>query len=153
MADETFTLLPERGLAFKTVLLTAKDKICFLENAECNPEVCPYAEGHFDRINTALFDLLTTKVNYTRDILEAFAEKHRVCPFEMSLDISLFCDGIICDYNYVFDPHVYLRRFFRTAQTALTCFLWTRHIISWSGDGKCTVPLSGRKIFWNSDGR
>ena len=123
VADETFTLLRERGLAFKTVLLTAKDKICFLENAECNPEVCPYAEGHFDRINTALFDLLTTKVNYTRDILEAFAEKHRVCPFEMSLDISLFCDGIICDYNYVFDPHVYLRRFFSDSTDGAYLFL------------------------------
>lgn len=112
VAEETFSLLRERGLAFKTVLLTAKDKICFLEETECNPEACPYAKGHFDRINDALYDILTHEVNYPREKIEEYAEKHKVCPFEMGLDISLFCDGIICDYNYAFDPHVYLRRFF-----------------------------------------
>lgn len=112
VADETFSLLREKGLAFKTVLLTARDKICFREESECNPQSCPYADGHFDRINEALHDILTHEVNYSREKIEEYAEKHRVCPFEMGLDISLFCDGIICDYNYVFDPHVYLRRFF-----------------------------------------
>ncbi len=112
VADETFGLMRARGLAFKTVLLTARDKICFLEAAECNPQACPYAEGHYDRINDALYDILTHEVNYSRGTIRAYAERHRVCPFEMGLDISLFCDGIICDYNYVFDPHVYLRRFF-----------------------------------------
>lgn len=112
VAEEAFLLLREKGLAFKTVLLTAKEKICFLEETACNPEACPYAEGHFDRINAALYDMLTHEVNYSRDVLESYAQKHRVCPFEMSLDASLFCDGIICDYNYVFDPHACLRRFF-----------------------------------------
>lgn len=112
VAQETFTLLREKGLSFKTVLLTARDKICFLEETECNPQACAYADGHFDRINEALYDILIHEVNYSREIIEEYARKHRVCPFEMGLDISLFCDGIICDYNYVFDPHVYLRRFF-----------------------------------------
>ncbi len=112
VAEEAFLLLRKKGLAFKTVLLTAKDKICFLEETACNPEACPYAEGHFDRINDALYDMLTHEVNYSREVLESYAQKHQVCPFEMSLDASLFCDGIICDYNYVFDPHACLRRFF-----------------------------------------
>ncbi len=112
VAEETFCLLRQRGLAFKTVLLTARDKICFLEETECNPEACPYAEGHYNRINEALYDILTNEVSYSRDRIEQYAEKYRVCPFEMGLDISLFCDGVICDYNYAFDPHVYLRRFF-----------------------------------------
>lgn len=112
VAQETFALLQKRGLSFKTVLLTARDKICFLEETECNPQVCGYADGHFDRINEALYDILTHEVSYSREVIEEYARKHRVCPFEMGLDISLFCDGIICDYNYVFDPHVYLRRFF-----------------------------------------
>lgn len=112
VADNTFSLLREKGLNFKTVVLTAKEKICFMEEAECNPERCPYAKGHYDRINAALFDLLTAKEHYSRENIEEYAEKHQVCPFEMSLDMSLFSDGIICDYNYVFDPHVYLRRFF-----------------------------------------
>lgn len=112
VAEDTFRIMREKGLAFKTVLLTARDKICFLEESECNPQACPYADGHYDRINDALYDILTHEVNYSRAVIKEYAERYQVCPFEMGLDISLFCDGIICDYNYVFDPHVYLRRFF-----------------------------------------
>lgn len=112
VAEEAFSMMRERGLLFKTVILTARDKICFLEEADCNPVACPYAKGHFDRINDAVYDMLTHEVSFTRELIEAYAQKHQVCPFEMCLDMSLFADGVICDYNYVFDPHVYLRRFF-----------------------------------------
>ncbi len=112
VADDTFALLRERGLKLKTVILTARDKICFMEEAECNPVYCPFAKGHYDRINEAMFDLLTHEDSYTRETIETYAAKHQVCPFEMCLDMSLFSDAVICDYNYVFDPHVYLRRFF-----------------------------------------
>lgn len=112
VADDAFELLRNNGLRFKTVILTAKDKICFMEETECNPEYCPYAKGHYDRINDAIYDLLTHLDNFNREAIEDYAQKHQVCPFEMCLDMSLFADGIICDYNYVFDPHVYLKRFF-----------------------------------------
>ncbi len=112
VADDTVTLLRERGLKLKSVILTAKDKICFLEKADCNPVNCPYAKGHYDRINGAMFDLLTHVDNFTREQIETYAQKYQVCPFEMCLDMSLFADAVICDYNYLFDPHVYLRRFF-----------------------------------------
>ncbi|MBO5292414.1 MAG: ATP-dependent DNA helicase [Lachnospiraceae bacterium] len=112
VAADTFALLREKGLLLKSVLLTAKEKICFLEEPECNPEKCPYAKGHFDRINDAVYDLLTHSDNFDRAGIEGCAEKHQVCPFELGLDMSLFSDAVICDYNYVFDPHVYLRRFF-----------------------------------------
>ena len=112
VADNTFTLLREHGLKFKSVVLTAKEKVCFMEETECNPEHCPYAKGHYDRINDAMYDLLTHEDMYSRDKIEEYAGKHSVCPFEMCLDMSLFSDAVICDYNYVFDPHVYLRRFF-----------------------------------------
>lgn len=112
VAENTFALLRERGLKFKSVVLTAKEKICFMEEVECNPDHCPYAKGHFDRINDAVYDLLLHSHSFTREVIEEYAKKHRVCPFEFCLDMSLFADGIICDYNYVFDPHVYLRRFF-----------------------------------------
>lgn len=112
VADDTFTLLRERGLQIKSVILTAKDKICFMEESECNPVYCPYAKGHYDRINDAMYDLLTHEDRYTREIIEEYATRYQVCPFEMCLDMSLFSDVVICDYNYVFDPHVYLRRFF-----------------------------------------
>lgn len=116
VAQDCFKLLQENGLHIKTVVLTARDKICFLKEAggeaECNPQDCPYANGHFDRINDAMFDLLTNEDNFTREKVLEYANKHNVCPFEMSLDMSLFSDAVICDYNYVFDPRVYLKRFF-----------------------------------------
>lgn len=112
VAEETFSLLRERGLRFKSVVLTAKDKICFLEKPECNPESCPYAKGHFDRINDAIYEMLTTEESFTREKIEEYAFKYQVCPFEFCLDMSLFADGVIGDYNYLFDPHVYLKRFF-----------------------------------------
>lgn len=112
VADNTFQLLRERQLRFKTVILTAKEKICFMEETKCNPGACPYADGHYDRINDAIYDLLLHEDHYNREKVEEYARKYKVCPFEMSLDMSLFSDGIICDYNYVFDPHVYLKRFF-----------------------------------------
>lgn len=112
VAEETFDLLRKNGLLLKTIILTAKEKMCFQEEVLCNPVACSYAKGHFDRINDAMFDLLHHEVGFTREIVEQYARKYQVCPFEMSLDMSLFSDGIICDYNYVFDPHVYLRRFF-----------------------------------------
>ena len=99
-------------LRLKSVTLTAKDKICFIEETECNPVDCPYAKGHFDRINDAIYDLLIHEDNFSREKIEEYAARHKVCPFEMSLDMSLFADMIICDYNYLFDPHVYLKRFF-----------------------------------------
>ncbi len=112
VADNAIELLRERGLKFKSVILTAKDKICFMEETECNPEYCPYAKGHYDRINDAIYDLLTNRDNFNREALETFARAHQVCPFEMCLDMSLFADAVIGDYNYLFDPHVYLKRFF-----------------------------------------
>ncbi|NBJ92914.1 ATP-dependent DNA helicase [Parablautia muri] len=112
VADDTIELMRKKGLKFKSVVLTAKDKICFMEETECNPEFCPYAKGHFDRINDAIYDLLTHADNFNREAVEDCARAHKVCPFELCLDMSLFADGVIGDYNYLFDPHVYLRRFF-----------------------------------------
>ena len=112
VADDTIELLREQGLRFKSIVLTAKEKICFQEHTECNPEHCPYAKGHYDRINAMLYDMLTHEDRFSREKIEEYAEKHKVCPFEAALDLSLFADAIICDYNYLFDPHVYLKRFF-----------------------------------------
>ncbi len=112
VAEQTFQLLRQQGLQLKSVILTAKDKICFREQTQCNPEHCPYAKGHFDRINEAMYDLLTHEDSFSREKIEEYAHKHKVCPFEFCLDMSLYADAIIGDYNYLFDPHVYLKRFF-----------------------------------------
>lgn len=112
VAEQAFSLLKEKGLLYKTITLTAKEKICFCEEAECNPDACPYAKGHFDRVNDAVFDLITHSGDWSREVLEEQAKKHMVCPFEMSLDVSNWADAVICDYNYAFDPQTHLKRFF-----------------------------------------
>ena len=126
VAEETFTLLTNRGLVFLPITITAKEKMCVLPKPECNPESCPRAKGHFDRINEALYAMLSTLVEntdeestsvrkgllFSRDMILSFAEQYQVCPYEMSLDLALFADAVICDYNYAFDPEVFFRRFF-----------------------------------------
>ena len=112
VAEQAFSLLKEKGLLYKTITLTAKEKICFCEEAECNPDACPYAKGHSDRVNDAVFDLITHSGDWSREVLEEQAKKHMVCPFEMSLDVSNWADAVICDYNYAFDPQAHLKRFF-----------------------------------------
>lgn len=104
----------------RAVVLSAKESMCRCSSQvlntprknRCNPEECPYAKGYYDRVNGALRELLSSSNGYPIKTVLAMAEKHRVCPYELSLDLSEYCDVIICDYNYVFDPAVYLRRYF-----------------------------------------
>lgn len=112
VAEDTVDILREKGLKLKSVTITAKDKICVLDKANCNPSACPRAEGHLDRVNDAIYEAITTYDRIDRSVIEEIATKHNVCPFELSLDISLFADFVICDYNYVFDPHASLKRYF-----------------------------------------
>ena len=139
-----FGLLSEEGYQAKIIQLTAKEKLCLCGNTaieqeaadqdnpypdfpqiklECNPQNCPYAKGHFDRVNDAVFELLQTSDLFTREEILAQARKHRVCPFELSLDVATWCDNILCDYNYVFDPNVYLKRFFQDSSKEKYLFL------------------------------
>jgi Rad3-related DNA helicase len=112
VAEEAIRLMVEKGLRFKSLTLRAKDKICPMEEAVCNPDYCDRAKGHYDRINEALLDLLGSADVITPAEITAFAQKHRVCPHEMGLDAAVWADLVIGDYNHVFDPTVYLKRFF-----------------------------------------
>jgi Rad3-related DNA helicase len=112
VAEDTIKLLMNKGLAAKSVVLTAKDKICFEKESSCKAEECVYAEGYYDRVDDAVKDILTQEDILNRDLIEEYARKHRVCPFEFSLDLSFWVDIIICDYNYVFDPRAHLKRYF-----------------------------------------
>ena len=114
MAEEAINKMRDCNLSFKAITLTAKDKICFNKGAACNPEQCSFARGHFDRVNDAIEDILTNENQLTRDKIEAYAREYNICPFEFSLDLTLWSDCVICDYNYVFDPRVSLKRFFET---------------------------------------
>ncbi len=112
VAWQAFDSLKSQALRLKVLVLTAREKICFLDEANCNPDACPYAKGHFDRVNDAVYELLTSSDEMNREIIEEQARKWKVCPYEMSLDLSDWADAVICDYNYVFDPNASLRRFF-----------------------------------------
>lgn len=112
VAEDTVDIMRKDGLRLKNITLTAKEKICFTGDHECNPDACPYAKGHFDRVNDCIYELVTTEDAIKADTVRAYAEKYQVCPFEMSLDVSMFCDVIICDYNYAFDPRARLQRYF-----------------------------------------
>lgn len=112
VAQEALEVLREKGMKYKVVTITAKEKLCFMDETKCDPVHCPYARGHFDRVNDAVYELWTTKSRYDRETIREQAEKWQVCPFEMCLDLSLWVDAVICDYNYVFDPTVHLKRFF-----------------------------------------
>ena len=104
------------GLALRSVTLTAKEKVCLHPDAEgrpaCLPELCPYANGYYDRIKDALSALLDGSGSFDRAALAETAQRFSVCPFELGLDLSEWCDVVIGDYNYLFDPVVHLKRFF-----------------------------------------
>ena len=123
VAEDTFSILLAHGLKYKVVTLTAKEKICLLDKPECNPVACERARGHYDRVNDAVFDLLTHEEAITRELIERYALKHLVCPFEMCLDVTNWVDAVICDYNYVFDPSASLKRFFAVDKKQPFAFL------------------------------
>ncbi|WP_404451945.1 ATP-dependent DNA helicase [Virgibacillus necropolis] len=111
-AEETFRILQEKGLQLTVVTITAKHKICFQDEVNCDKAECPFANGYYDRINGAVLDILQHESLLTRPVIEAYARKHTVCPFEFSLDLAYAADVVICDYNYIFDPRVSLQRLF-----------------------------------------
>lgn len=123
VAEQAFEHLKQNGLQMKTITLTAKEKICFCEKTECNPEYCPYAKGHYDRVNDAVYNMLMITSDMSRENIEKHAEEYKVCPFEMALDLSLWVDAVICDYNYAFDPNAHLRRFFSEGKQGDYLFL------------------------------
>lgn len=116
VAEETVALLRQKGLRAKGVTLTAKDKICFLEERSCNPEDCPYARDYFSKVNGVVYAMLAEEEAFTRPVIEKWARDAMLCPFELSLDLAGWVDIIIGDYNYLFDPVVALQRLFNTGE-------------------------------------
>lgn len=116
VAEEAMEILRKKGLRASSVTFTAREKLCPLVRAggqaECNPEACPCAKGHYDRVNEAVFDYICRNERAGREEIERWAEEYRVCPHEFLLDLSDWVDVVICDYNYVFDPNVQLKRYF-----------------------------------------
>ena len=110
IAFNTVKMMAEKGLNLRTAVITAKEKICFMDEVKCDPEYCPYAKGYYDKLNIPLRDAIKNHCLYTKEYIEALGRKHELCPFELSLDLSYMSDIVICDYNYYFDPRVALQR-------------------------------------------
>jgi len=111
VAEKALADLRQVGLKLRAVTLTAKEKVCVRDGQPCDAATCPLANGYYDRVKPAIRAALAREA-IDRSTLEAVGQAHQVCPFELSLDVSLWADAVICDYNYVFDPRVYLRRHF-----------------------------------------
>ena len=110
VAENTLDILRKSGMKLRTLTITAKDKICFQEERICNGDACEYARGHFDRVNDAILALLENNEVFNQQVIEEYSRQYKVCPFELSLDLIAWCDFIIGDYNYFFDPKAMIKR-------------------------------------------
>ena len=111
-AHQAIKILKEKGLSLSDIIITAKDKICFCKGNACNPDECPYTKGYYDKIQTVLRYSLLNYDDFDLNLITQIAYDNQICPFEYELDLSLFMDVIVCDYNYMFDPISYMKRYF-----------------------------------------
>jgi DNA excision repair protein ERCC-2 len=126
IAEKTLNKLNVEELNVKFVTITAKEKVCLSPDKDCTSEECPYARGYYDRLAVAR-ESLFHKDSFTREAILEIAEEYQICPFEFSLDMSLWTDCVICDVNYAFDPRVYLRRFFQESSLNSTFLIDEAH--------------------------
>ncbi len=101
-----------KGAILRAVILSAKERIC-PHKLVCREDADRCEMSQNKRLTEAALWLYDNApcVAEERDLLLA-ATKFSVCAHELSLCYSELCDVVICDFNYLFDPVVYLRRFF-----------------------------------------
>ena len=127
VANDTISLMKKQKLNLRSITITAKEKICKMSEVNCNPDYCPYAKGYFDKINNALKEILKKYDDFSRKNIDEMSEVYKLCPFELCLDLTMFSDIVICDYNYIFDPRVYLKRYFDVKKTDFTFLVDEAH--------------------------
>ena len=142
MAFNTANLLIEKGLEASTIEILAKDKVCFCPGKACNPDECPYAKGYYTKIRKVLVDSIRNRKTFTTEDITDIATHNAICPFELSLDLSLYMDIIICDYNYFFDPIVYLKRFFDTDASNMVVLVDEAHNLVERGRDMYSASIS-----------
>ena len=114
LAAETLRRFAGHGAGFNAVHLRAKAKSCINEVFFCHESVCEFAHDYAGKLErSGVVDTLLELPVVGPTVCAETALLHRVCPFELSLDTAVEADVIIGDYNYVFDPGAYLRRFFQ----------------------------------------
>jgi len=109
---DTVNLLKDNGLICKTTVINSKESMCLMDKVDCDPEICPYAKGFFNRLREAVNDIFVHNDVYDMKLIKDYGTYHSICPHEFSLELSNYSDLVICDYNYAFDPRVHLIRYF-----------------------------------------
>lgn len=126
-AEKALNILIDKGLFIKYIVITAKEKICFCKGKSCNPDECIYTKDYYSKINQIIKIVLLENMAFNQEMIINIANKYGVCPFELELDLSLFCDVIICDFNYVFDPIAYMKRYFDEDSSHYICLIDEAH--------------------------
>ncbi len=145
VAEKAFGEMRRAGARLRTLTLTAREKVCIREGQPCDMATCPLARGYYDRYKSAMRDALGRE-EITRPVLESVSQAQAVCPFELSLDLSLWADAVICDYNYVFDPRVFLRRHFAEEASDCGFLIDEAHNLVDRGREMFSASISGREI-------
>lgn len=125
-ARNSVNLLRENGCRIKSIIITAKEKSCINDEFNCDPEKCKFANGYYSRLKECLEELHSVEDLYEENIRD-YGVKYTLCPFELSLDLSLDSDIVICDYNYAFDIRVQLKRFFEGGKQDFTLLIDEAH--------------------------
>lgn len=147
VADETVELLREKsGLKCKSIVLTAKEKICINDEMKCNPVDCSFAKDFYKKLKDAITDIYEHEDRWDERTISSYALKHEICPFEYQLSLTTLSDIIIGDYNYVFDPRVYLKRFFDDPQPQLILLIDEAHNLYDRVTDMYTVSISPELI-------
>lgn len=141
-AEEAVEMMRSCGLCVKWVTITAKDKVCFKDETKCQKDYCEFADGYYDRINGAILDIVANESTMNRQMIEKYARKHTVCPFEFSIDLAYVADVVICDYNYIFDPRVSLKRLFDEQKKSTLLLVDEAHNLVDRGREMFSAPLN-----------
>lgn len=111
--EQCLNSMREKGLKIRSCTISARSKCCLTDGQNCSPDVCPYSLDFYKKLPDCLEEMLTL-YSFTPEVIAEYAKKYEVCPHELSIALSNECDVVICDYNYLFDPTVYLKNFFDT---------------------------------------
>ncbi len=109
---DAIRILSKKGLKIKAIDITAKKKICNAKMGHCNPDECPFTKDYFSKLNQATKEIFDNYDIFSEDVILDITNKYKMCAFEFSLYLSYFCDIVIADYNYAFDPSAHLIRYF-----------------------------------------
>lgn len=122
-AAKALEILNKEGYLLSYTEIRARSKMCpYKLEKTCNPDDCPLTVGYYSKLKDVLKDCLVHENLLNSEIIDKYAKKYDVCPFELSLDFSVYTDFVVCDYNYAFHPISYLRRFFEVPDKTYRIF-------------------------------